>query len=358
MGILRILFAIYVVLYHCGQFSSIRFMQGPEAVQSFYIISGFYMALILNEKYCKSHNHYKLFISNRFLRLYPTYWIVAGLVIITSLVFILFSGGNNWGMLSNYKVYGNSLNWLSLSLLSISNVVIFGQDISMFTALNGHGGLFFTPDYALHANPKLYMFMLVPQAWTISMELMFYLIAPFIARRSLLIIFSFFVFSALVKLLLLRNGLTNDPWTYRFFPAELMYFSMGLLSYKLYEFIKVRKISKPILLLFYLGTLFVILGYEYFHYYIRNYLYFAGLALAIPFIFSYTKKLDWDRSIGELSYPVYIAHIFFRNLLYNLGVNEANTSLWVLLLVIPFSIFLNNVVLRKIESYRQQRIAL
>ena len=56
MGILRFILALAVVFVHTGHiygsdFYGTRLMGGVVAVQAFYIISGFYMALILNTKY-------------------------------------------------------------------------------------------------------------------------------------------------------------------------------------------------------------------------------------------------------------------------------------------------------------------
>ena len=76
MGILRLLLAISVVLAHSSPLFGITSVGGALAVQAFYIISGFYMSLILNEKYTGGNNSYYLFISNRLLRLYPIYWVV------------------------------------------------------------------------------------------------------------------------------------------------------------------------------------------------------------------------------------------------------------------------------------------
>src|SRR5450759_1833879 len=82
MGIIRVLLALSVVAAHFGGIWNLRFVGGQVAVQSFYIISGFYMSLILNEKYVGKNKSYKLFITNRFLRLYPIYWTVLLLTII------------------------------------------------------------------------------------------------------------------------------------------------------------------------------------------------------------------------------------------------------------------------------------
>lgn len=48
MGILRVFFALCVIAFHCGS----SYLLSPElAVECFFVISGFYMSLILNEKY-------------------------------------------------------------------------------------------------------------------------------------------------------------------------------------------------------------------------------------------------------------------------------------------------------------------
>lgn len=71
MGIIRLLLAISVLISHTSTIFGFGFVGGQAAVQAFFIISGFYMAFILNEKYIGENNSYKLFITNRLLRLYP-----------------------------------------------------------------------------------------------------------------------------------------------------------------------------------------------------------------------------------------------------------------------------------------------
>lgn len=54
MGILRPLLALAVVFVHAGPaygWDWLLMMGGPLVVQMFYIVSGLYMALVLNEKY-------------------------------------------------------------------------------------------------------------------------------------------------------------------------------------------------------------------------------------------------------------------------------------------------------------------
>ena len=65
MGVIRFLFALTVLLSHEVDLFGLTLTGSIIAVQCFYIISGFYMGIILEEKYKLSD--YKLFISNRFL---------------------------------------------------------------------------------------------------------------------------------------------------------------------------------------------------------------------------------------------------------------------------------------------------
>src|SRR4051794_14358576 len=77
MGVLRLLLALAVVVTHLGGVAfGYRPILGPDAVQAFYAISGFYMALVLDTKYGTSLKAVRLFWQNRYLRLAPTYWIV------------------------------------------------------------------------------------------------------------------------------------------------------------------------------------------------------------------------------------------------------------------------------------------
>ncbi len=51
MGLLRIILAISVLISNSTPNFGLKFIGGVMAVETFFIISGFYMSLILNEKY-------------------------------------------------------------------------------------------------------------------------------------------------------------------------------------------------------------------------------------------------------------------------------------------------------------------
>ena len=73
--------------------------------------------------------------------------------------------------------------------------------------------------------------LIVPQCWTIGVELTFYLVAPF-ACRSVRGTTALFLFGLATRLCLgafATPGL--DTWLYRFAPAEMMLFASGGLAY-------------------------------------------------------------------------------------------------------------------------------
>lgn len=243
MGLIRILLALSVVIVHTGSIYGYNLVGGELAVQAFYIISGFYMSLILNEKYINTNNSYSLFISNRFLRLFPLYWIILILTILFSLFVGVYSKGENFADLSSFVHYSDQLSPLSLIFLIFTNIFLIFQDIVMFLGLDlKSGNLFFTSDF-MSTNPMVFKFMLINQAWTVGLEIMFYLIAPLLVRKKTKFIMSLIIISLLLRLFIYSNGYNYSPWTYRFFPTELLFFMLGALSYKIYCKLKDRQLN-------------------------------------------------------------------------------------------------------------------
>lgn len=82
MGLVRFLLATSVLIGHAFPLFGVKFVGGMTAVESFFIISGFYMAFVLHEKYDRIKHPYRAFLTNRFLRLFPMYWVVLGIILI------------------------------------------------------------------------------------------------------------------------------------------------------------------------------------------------------------------------------------------------------------------------------------
>lgn len=357
MGHIRTLLAIIVIISHTESFFGFNFLGGKIAVQAFYIISGFYMSLILNEKYIGANNSYKLFISNRLTRLYPIYWVTLFFIIISSIVLAIITKGNNFGLLKPYIDNYNLLSPISLCTFIFSNIFLVFQDVLLFFQVNLENGfLFFQPSFDKNSLNG-FNFALIPQAWTVALEISFYLIAPFIVKRKASIIVVIFIFFISVKYYLKQYlGLNYTPWNFRFFPNELPLFLLGAFSYKMYrsklKVLFVRKNNIAVLLII---TVFIII-FDKLSFGFRNEIFFILFFISIPFIFELSKKSKTDRYIGELSYPLYITHMFIINVVNKSNFIFITKGITVIMLSIVISILLKHLISDKIEIYRQGRL--
>ena len=358
MGFIRLLLAISVIIAHSYPIFGLKLLGGEGAVQAFYVISGFYMTFILNEKYIGKNGSYKLFITNRLLRLYPVYWTVLLLAVMIAFISALQSSGVDFGKMQPYKDYISTMNPVSLIFLIFTNLFMLFQDTVMFLGLNtSTGHLFFTPDFR-QTDPQLYSFLMVPQAWTIGIEIMFYLIVPFLVKRKWWVISIIIFLSVLLRIVLYQNGLKHDPWSYRFFPTEIVYFLLGMLSYSVYK--KLQNL-KPRAIYLYLVFGFILcftLLFDRIPMHGKSYLFLVTFSACIPFIFFMSRKWKIDRYLGELSYPIYISHILVQTVLIQLNVEDIGIGkgLTLTMVTILVAVILNEFVMKRLELVRQARV--
>lgn len=319
MGSLRFLLALSVAYGHLGAFLGFPLVPGDTAVQSFFVVSGFYMSLVLNGKY--GHAGYWLFISNRLLRLYPVY-----LVVFAAAVFLAAPPVPQLDV----------LGWL---YFVVSQVALFGQDAVMFLAVKS-GALAFTSNFN-QSSGNLFEFSVVPQAWTLGIELWFYLLAPFFLRRSPAVIISLFVGSLALRMALqFWLGLSGDPWSYRFFPSELALFLLGAIAHRFdRRSLIVAAVTVAVVLFINrsggAGRL-------------ASVSFLAAAAVAIPWLFEKTQNMEADKFLGELSYPIYLVHILAGSLI--AGAVPA------LLATLAAAVALYLMIDRPIDRWRQSRL--
>ena len=222
MGILRTFLAITVVLSH--SYGHI-FVGGRLAVQLFYIISGFLISYILIE--AETYNSVRKFYWNRILRLFPAYYFISVLTFFVFLIQLSYLDQVDF-----FETF-NQLNLMGKIYLILSNIFIIGQDFAFFMGADA-GNLIFKSNY-FNSEPVIYEGLISQITWTISLELTFYLIAPFILKDKKFLIL-ILLLSILLRIILIFDGIgLVGGFTYRFFPLELALFLLGAFSH---QFIK------------------------------------------------------------------------------------------------------------------------
>ena len=348
MGIIRVILAISVVFQHCPWHTGSVFVGGQLAVQTFYIISGFLISHIL-----LSNDAYKdpfKFYFNRFLRIYPIYYAI-GIITLLGAYFVFPE------FFAVYRLVPLPID----ALFALFNITIFGLDWLMIFGFSG-GELHVVPDYK-HSDILLYRGILVGQAWTLGVELSFYLIAPWIVRSKRLL-FTLFAMSAALKASLYAAGIAqNDPWGCRFFPSELSFFLVGVMAnqYLLPLWGKYLLASGnahipryATLLVSSILMTFLLLPFDRA---ITIPLLFCLIVILLPLTFIFQNGTPIDRRIGELSYPVYIGHMVViravTGILNRCAVTDPLLiTLLSVFLSLVFAFLLNELLSKPIERYR------
>ncbi len=354
MGLIRFILACGVVLCHTSSIFGYSPLSSDLAVQVFYIISGFYMAMILTEKYTGINSNY-LFYTNRALKIYPVYLINLVLLIAISLIMYKMHYPST---IDFYLKYAHP-SFLSMVFFIIVNLIIIGLDLLFLLRIDKSGNLKFTPDFNKQ-KPNVYNFAFNSIAWTVGVELLFYVIAPWLTRRKMTLLICIMVSSLLLRILMANVYSDAPPWNYMFFPTQLMFFMAGILSYRYYRTIDFDKINKLIIKSIFATLLLVVLFYYniFQESYLKNIILFVIVSFSIPFVFKLTQKSALDRYLGNISYPIYITQGLVIKFVGaksfpKIGGSEGLTTL---IIDIAISIVLELTIGRTIEKLRNRRI--
>jgi peptidoglycan/LPS O-acetylase OafA/YrhL len=292
MGVLRCLLALSVLLVHDvdGWF---KLIDGAAAVQCFFLISGFYMALVLNERYAEVGSFY----FNRALRLLPTYWAV---LLLTVAVAVL-AGRPTF---VDTALQGD-LTWDARALVLVSSLFLVGSDLMLFVRPT-EAGLVFTAGFWTEPS-HLFPYHPIPPAWSLPVEMAFYGLAPFLVRSRWRLLGGVLLGLA-VRVIVYKAFGSHDPWRYRFFPAELGVFCAGGLAYHFYRSMQANDAARR----FGGACLALLVAAMLAHPYLppaTRYVPITALVLAsLPFVFALSRDSTADRWLGELSYPMYLLH--------------------------------------------------
>jgi peptidoglycan/LPS O-acetylase OafA/YrhL len=365
MGALRLFLALSVVIWHLPSRSA-SWVDAGVAVLMFFIISGFYMALVINETYGAeaSADWRRRFYASRLFRLFPAYLVMVAIMTCA----VALSPRHPFTIAAMGQPLPSAL------LIIVMNVVILGQDFFQLfvNSLNFHEPNAVTAAVAGVMPPGFFdaRFMVEGQAWSLASELLFYALAPFVVRRPRRILALFTASLALRWGLVFGGGFSSEVWGYNFFPGTLCLFLLGSLAYHLYARVKALALAKMIglvlaaaIALFALASMRIAggvllidraTGYDT----PLMWLAYLGFALSLPFLFAASKSNKIDRWIGELSYPLYLVHGLTIGVIFGKLHRPAGDFAWesgVVLLSIAAAIAMLLLVDRPVDAWRHRR---
>lgn len=353
MGTIRTLLAVLVIVVHAGGYSLFTSPVGV-GLQLFYLISGFVISYVLTT--VPRYRDTRTFYWSRAWRLYPIYLVVALLTLV-----LRACSPNPWF----FNLY-RDIPFGADVLLALSNLFMFGQDWVMFSAVHG-------ADLVLTTHPKLSEFplrggLLVPQGWTLGLEVSFYLVAPFVLRDIRRIVALLFISLALRAGFLAEGLGFRFPWTHGFFPLELALFLLGALSQQLLlpkwrALIESRGLrGMPAIGTFLLIALCFLYIFAPGDPVLKGVGIIGVFVLFAPLAFLFQNGAPLDRKIGELSYPIYVGHFLVvtvvKHLAGTLGIHStAALILASITASVCFAAALNAVVTSRVDAYRRKELA-
>lgn len=254
---------------------------GLYAVFSFYMLSGYLMTLVLTERYDLTTAGMSSYLINRFLRIYPVYWVVLALAIP-----IAWIDPRSAFMASPFfHIPPDIHSWLK-------NLLVVG--------LHRH-----PTDPALCEPVRL-----IPPAWTLSVEVLFYVAMGVLLSRSRRIVAVWLAASVVYTAVALAQN-----WSL-FFRVSTVYaaslpFSLGAAIYFLPGYPLPRRVLAAVCVAF---AAHVCAAGQIWQRPLRGGLY-TSLVLSAFLLYglrSWKPQQQWvrtaDRFAGDLAYPLFLCH--------------------------------------------------
>jgi peptidoglycan/LPS O-acetylase OafA/YrhL len=277
-GTYRILLALMVVADHYARTPFI----GGYAVFGFFALSGYLMTLIMQRNYGYTMRGIAVYGLNRFLRIYPLYWISC---LIGLAVLLLLDPEDTTGVQANFFVPDNALTW--------------AKNIFLIVSFSAPG-------------------IIISVAWALTVELFFYACIGLGLSRNRQLSVIWIAGSVAYTLWLLGSGAGFDA-RYHTIGAASLPFSTGALIYHYREQLvtTLRPLSQgeyapPLmfaLILINWAIAWKAGALESWGFY-TNYLLCAAMTVCLcdrktlRFISKQT-----DNRLGDLSYPIYLVHV-------------------------------------------------
>ncbi len=303
LGSYRYFLAMCVVISHTGPAEQVHL--GFYGVIAFFILSGFLLCRSLRTHYFHSKGGVTTYVINRALRVYPLYMMLATMMLCALTL-----------LPQNPDIVHHKLGQPTILYEWITNIVIIGN-----TSLLGIRAEHF----------------LIPASWSLSVELLFWLFMILLCRKRLYIRY-WCILSIALYLLLIMTGASLYLTYYSIFAGSCA-FSIGAWAALHHEdnhiktYNKKRGIYLACALVFYLiSTCFYIDAPSR-----EPILLSLGLPVSMLICYMIITSL-WtlnaetlpsivttiDRMLGDMSYPIFISHIFVLYLMVYFNVIDAD----------------------------------
>ena len=326
-GTYRFLLALMVIFTHLGGLGGL----GSYAVFAFYMLSGYLMTLILHSSYGYSLTGLKKYSLNRFLRIFPLYWVS----IIFSILIILLIGETK--AFNYHKAMQIPESFLGV-LKNISLALVWND------------------------RPKL-----TPPSWALSVELFYYLCIGLGLSKNKLISICWLVISIYYHIYINLKGWGLE-YSYFHVLAGSLPFSIGATLYFYKDYIAEkapvlshRMLPPTLVLLIIINWSIFGINRDMAGFYIN--LIFCALILVglSKNRTSFWISNRWDQSLGALSYPMYLIHyqvgllIIYLLQFANLEIGRPNLFLTILSIpiVIILSLLINHFIEKPIQKIRE-----
>ena len=292
MGLIRLLLAFAVFNSHFPAFEETPVVNGHEAVLTFFAISGFYMALVLDRSYANA----RAFYASRFLTLYPMYVLalVVSLGLLTSL--------NIHSLTDRETLRAILSDPASFLVMAWTSATTFGQELLFSLARSAGGGLHFVTD----SREALWSDAPLIQGWSLSLEVTFYALAPLLVRLRTRTLVALMGASLALKFAVMGSPLAHVVFFKRFFPLEFWLFAGGILAYRAHR--ELPGAARWYDYGLFLALAGLALAADGAPASLRPFLLPGAALLAMPMIFRGFKRLRFDRFAGKISYPLYLFH--------------------------------------------------
>ncbi len=259
---------------------------GIYAVFAFFILSGYVVSYILDNTYLRINNGLRKYILNRVLRVYPLYWVVL--------------------------VPGAALLWyFPAACREVNPYFAMPQNIFDFTVI-----LKTITTFGESHLRGLESAMVLPVSWTIGVELLYWLVIPYVLYKPL---YRRIFLSYAVVYTVLAALLPVQMTTMRVFSplAAALPFAAGL---ELYRSTKTGRKIMPRWLFVLASVVFIVLAFFSKQFFAINLYMGFYISLALSFlIIAYLCQVDlktlprWlrhsDTFLGNLSFPLYLLHL-------------------------------------------------